>query len=487
MSTGASVVAVAARAVARRSAVAARRHADTRRRLATQAYEPEIFTSVLPNGIKVISQPQGRGWASLAALTELGPRFEKDDYKGCSYFVEHLAFKSNESQTHSEVLEAIHAFGGDVLSQMNKDSLLHSINFIPDQLPAVVDVLANAMRTPRFSDDEVAEQFHMLDYALEMLQNNPRPLLNDLLFQAAFASRTIGNRSVCTKDEVVGVTPERVRAFYNACMQPDRLTFGATGIDHDVLCRHIEAAFGDMQATDTSILDFSTAEFVGGSAHMHVTEAPIHPATQSPLAYVGIGFKSPADVDASFKFFALQGLLGGGSAFSAGGPGKGLHSWLYRNCLNNYHWMESAEAQNITYSDAGVFAIEGAALPEQASKTISLLCQSLFHAVLGMSDSDLARARNQLKSRVLLQLESSAVFAENMARQLASPTGRYMPVSELCAKIDAVTREDIQSAALELLGGPVAIASYSNVEGLPDAEMVANAIAEFVARVKSAR
>ena len=40
----------------------------------------------------------------------------------------------------------------------------------------------------------------------------------------------------------------------------------------------------------------------------------------------------------------LQQLLGGGSSFSAGGPGKGMYTRLYRDVLNQHHWVESAES-----------------------------------------------------------------------------------------------------------------------------------------------
>ena len=41
-------------------------------------------------------------------------------------------------------------------------------------------------------------------------------------------------------------------------------------------------------------------------------------------------------------------LLGGGSSFSAGGPGKGMYSRLYREVLNAYAWVESANAFSVS-------------------------------------------------------------------------------------------------------------------------------------------
>lgn len=84
---------------------------------------------------------------------------------------------------------------------------------------------------------------------------------------------------------------ENIRKFYNACLQPDRITIGCTGVEHNELCNYLEQFFGSLQPSDFSILDTSSARFIGGTVHHHVDEAPVHPATQSPLAYVSLGFQ----------------------------------------------------------------------------------------------------------------------------------------------------------------------------------------------------
>ena len=66
---------------------------------------------------------------------------------------------------------------------------------------------------------------------------------------------------------------------------------------------------------------------------------------------------------------------------------------------------------------------------------MAILCQSLFLAATEVSQTDVQRARNQLKSTVLLQLESAAVFAEQLARQRADPRQNVSSLVELCDKI----------------------------------------------------
>jgi len=51
----------------------------------------------------------------------------------------------------------------------------------------------------------------------------------------------------------------------------------------------------------------------------------------------------------------LQMMMGGGASFSAGGPGKGMHSRLYERVLNRYHFAQSALSFNAIYDDTAIF------------------------------------------------------------------------------------------------------------------------------------
>lgn len=50
-----------------------------------------------------------------------------------------------------------------------------------------------------------------------------------------------------------------------------------------------------------------------------------------------IGLESIPLVDKDFiPLCVLNLMMGGGGSFSAGGPGKGMYTRLYRNVLNRY-------------------------------------------------------------------------------------------------------------------------------------------------------
>jgi mitochondrial-processing peptidase subunit alpha len=157
----------------------------------------------------------------------------------------------------------------------------------------------------------------------------------------------------------------------------------------------------------------------------------------------------------------LDTLLGGGSSFSAGGPGKGLYTRLYREVLNRFGWVEAANAFSIQYDDNGVFGMYGSCFPESGGDLFSVMVTQL--SKLGTtiaSPEELSRARHQLRSSVLMNLESRAILAEDIGRQVLT-LGERMPPMELCDRIMAVSEQDLLQVAKDALRCPPSLATVN--------------------------
>merc|ERR1712063_234956 len=88
------------------------------------------------------------------------------------------------------------------------------------------------------------------------------------------------------------------------------------------------------------------------------------------------------------------------------------------------------------------------------------------------SAEETARAKNQLKSSVLMKLESRQVLFEDIGRQILT-YGKHESVSDLCKRIDAVTPESLQKAAAKALKSAPTIASFGDVSAVPSYDAVA--------------
>jgi processing peptidase subunit alpha len=71
-----------------------------------------------------------------------------------------------------------------------------------------------------------------------------------------------------------------------------------------------------------------------------------------------------------------------------------------------------------------------------------------------LKDQEVRRAKNQLRSSLLMNLESRMVELEDLGRQV-QVHGRKVGVKEMCAKIEAVTIQDLRRVARQVFGGEV--------------------------------
>lgn len=146
--------------------------------------------------------------------------------------------------------------------------------------------------------------------------------------------------------------------------------------------------------------------------------------------------------------------MGGGGSFSAGGPGKGMYTRVYRTVLNRYGWVESCHAVHHPYSDSSLFVVKIAVPPSSGSHThaVDVVCDQLVGMVEKIEPEELSRAKNQLKSSLLMSLESRLTESEDIGRQIITFNKR-LDVVEGCKRIDSLTIEDLKRAARRVILG----------------------------------
>ncbi len=252
------------------------------------------------------------------------------------------------------------------------------------------------------------------------------------------------------------------------------------GINHDELVKLAQEHFGHLTSSSSNPNEapltnslFEPSTYTGGEFRLQ--KPTIDGYTRIALAFeIPGGWHSDQLVTAC----VLQTLLGGGNSFSAGGPGKGMYSRLYREVLNRYYWAESAEAFTTFHTESGLLGMGGSSLPTKSRDVVRVLAEH-FHKLAHdyVTDEELDRARNMLKCNVLSQLESRLVLFEDIGRQILT-YGKREGTQQMCEKIDAVTKEDILKLCRNSILGdsakPPTLASVGDdIQNVPSQEEVA--------------
>ncbi|KAH8880406.1 hypothetical protein GQ53DRAFT_755080 [Thozetella sp. PMI_491] len=204
---------------------------------------------------------------------------------------------------------------------------------------------------------------------------------------------------------------------------------------------------------------YQPAHYTGGFLSL-----PKQPPSPNPLmptfTHIHLAFEGvPMGSDDIYALATLQTLLGGGGSFSAGGPGKGMYSRLYTHVLNQYGWVESAVAFNHSYTDSGLFGISASCFPGRTAAMLDAMCGQLKALTLesggmALQEEEVRRAKNQLRSSLLMNLESRMVELEDLGRQVQMH-GHKIPVAEMTRRINELTINDLRRVASMVVGGLV--------------------------------
>ncbi|SCV67717.1 BQ2448_5328 [Microbotryum intermedium] len=232
-----------------------------------------------------------------------------------------------------------------------------------------------------------------------------------------------------------------------------------------------------LDPTSFDYLSTAPAKYTGGELYL---DNPDLEFTHIYIAYEGLSIHDP-DI---YALATLQVLLGGGGSFSAGGPGKGMYSRLYTSVLNQHYAVDFCAAFHHCYLDSGLFGLSIAVNPTWIASAPWVLANELDAITRptrgGIDHGDVARARNQLKSSLMMALESRMVQVEDLGRQV-QVHGRKTPIEEMVALIDQVGLEDVYRVAGRVLrpqksaivgdrkrSGKPTIVVQGQLNGLPD-------------------
>lgn len=320
-------------------------------------------------------------------------------------------------------------------------------------------------------------------------------LLKDLIHRAAFSpSHTILSTSSPTvlmareedemrKEEVCEVikkAAECIKEYWNGTVLKDVgghfcvVGGGAEDLTRKSFDSAVEKSFGSFGNGGSNgevSVDSSTSAYVGGMLNWQTNN--------HPLCNICIALKCPASMDlkSHIPLAILQMLLGGGGSFSAGGPGKGMYSRLYTQMLNRYGWLEHARVFSQDYQSSrvgGLFGINASCLPDRAPTLIKLMLSYLSNQLTAsLTTTELSRAKNQLKSAVLMGMESRHLMLESFAQQLSSDS--FISSKELCKRIDEVGEEELKAVGRELSqGSNLSVVAYGQVDSVPSYNEIRN-------------
>lgn len=365
--------------------------------------------------------------------------------------------------------------GGQIKSSASKEHLMYEGSVFAKDIDALMEMFSEIIRNPKLDKDEIENAKESTRFELEDLKFNSEVFLPEMLHCLAYRNdsstnptkwnvkdvNTLGYSQKIDLLNLDSMSAEKLKKFRNRWITPNRAVVCAVGVDHDKLVQMAEDYFGSWEVPDEeSLLEqrfLSTpAKYTGGTFVYDTSSLPQSPNPDDmTLTHCQIAFESFGAVDPDIYSLATLGsLLGGGGSFSAGGPGKGMYTRLYTQVLNQNGWIESCNVINHSHRDSGLFGITASVPSDEATHhhLPHVICDQIMNTTTDCTQIELERARNQLKSNLLMTLESKPVELEDIGRQVLF-YGKRLDVLEMCRRVDLVQTSDLIKVARRVFLG----------------------------------
>ena len=389
----------------------------------------------LDSGERVISErvPSVRS-VSIGFWIGAGSRDETDAKAGLSHFIEHLIFKGSRSYDAQQIAETFDALGGELNAATSRE---HTVVYarVPDKhLETALDVMADMVFAPTFNDVDSERDVVLEEIA--MYEDSPQELVHDVFSEAVFATHALGRPVIGTREVISNVTRRAIGAYHRAMYIPGNVVISAAGnLQHDNLVRLLERVQHDKTAEQAK----------GRRVRPPLVKTP-PPSVRfqrkdTEQYHVCIGAPGISRSDRRrFAASLLDGILGGSAS-----------SRLFQEIREKRGMAYAVYTFASQYSDTGLFGVYVGTRAENLAPCLEITAEQIADIAAGnLRERELERAKENLKGRITLSMESTSNRMSRLGKSLITDT-ELLSFERIMAEIDAVEPEGVAELAALLL------------------------------------
>jgi len=363
-----------------------------------------------------------------------GSRDERADRAGVSHFIEHLLFKGSRSYSAQAIAEIFDALGGELNAATSRE---HTVVYarVPDShLEDAVDVMTDMVYAPTFADVDSEREVVLEEIA--MVEDTTQELVHDLFSEAVFGGNPLGRPVIGSTDVIASISRRAIRAYHRSMYVGGNVVVAAAGnLGHERLVRLLDAA--RRRKAD--------APPKGTRVRPPLVKAPppgLRFARKETEQY-NLCLGAPGIARSDRRRFAaslLDGILGGSAS-----------SRLFQEIREKRGMAYAVYSFTGQYTDTGLVGIYLGTREDNLAACVEIAAEQVADIAAGnLRDQELERAKENVKGRIMLSMESTSNRMSRLGKSLITDT-ELLSFDRIIAEIDAVEPEAVSELAGLLL------------------------------------
>jgi predicted Zn-dependent peptidase len=363
-----------------------------------------------------------------------GSRDEEAGEAGVTHFIEHLLFKGTSTYSAIEIAEIFDGLGGELNAATSREHTLVYARVPDHHLETAMDVMGDMVFAPAFADLDSEREVVLEEIA--MYEDAPQDLVHDLIAEAVFGDHPLGRPVIGTAEVISSIPRDAIAGYHDSLYVPANIVVAAAGnIEHERIVELVERALARRKEGAASRLN---------ARPPLVQEPPPRLRFQrkdTEQYHVCLGAPGISRSDRRrFAASLLDAILGGSAS-----------SRLFQEIREKRGMAYSVYSFMSQYTDTGQIGVYLGTREDNLADALAITAEQIADIAGGnLPERELERAKENLKGRILLSMESTSTRMNRLGKALITDS-ELLSLDRIVAEIDAVEAESVSGLAGALL------------------------------------
>ncbi|MDD3046520.1 MAG: pitrilysin family protein [Candidatus Pacebacteria bacterium] len=391
--------------------------------------------TILKSGLRIITIPQkDTETATVLVLVKTGSKYETKEIAGISHFLEHMLFKGTiQRKTPMDVVEPIDAIGGITNAFTGEEYTGYFAKIDNQYVDFAIDWVSDIYLNSTISAKEIEKERGTIKEEFNMYLDTPMRYICEVWKALLYKDQPAGRDVIGTKKTILTIDRKQILDYMKSqYVSKNTVVCVAGKIKEDEVILKIEKAFKNISKGEARDKEKVIENQKKPNVLLYKKDTG-----QSQIA---LGFRG-YDINHKDRFILeiIATILGGGMSSRMFTEIREKQGLAYD--IRTYNDSDTDSGSLVTFS-----GLDNKKIIQGISSILKEYEKITFKKV---PEKELQKAKNYLKGRTLISLESSNAKANFYGLQEILK-GSIEDISTLFKKIDEVSDDDIQRVAKEV-------------------------------------
>lgn len=392
---------------------------------------------VLENGLRVVTIPMKNAQTvAVEILVEAGSKYENRRNNGISHFLEHMMFKGTKKRPSTKIItELFDSVGGEYNAFTGKEQTGYWVKVPSKHFEMALDVVSDLYLNPLLDQKEINTERGVILQEAAMYRDTPMRYVWDVFEELLYGDQPAGWNIIGTEQNIKEMNRKDFNDYRKRMYMPKSTVVSIAGnFNPDKALSLIESCFKSKDNNNRK------------ATKKKVIQRQTKPALKifqkdTDQTHLLLGFRGPHMFSADRHAAVLLGTVLGG----------GMSSRAFINIRERHGLTYYIDAGTDMATDAGYLFVAASVKHENLGKAIDLILKELNKLdQKSVSQKELAKAKEYLKGKTLMSLESTNMVTSFFGNQELFRK-KIQSHTKLFEKIDKVTPTDILNVAKKII------------------------------------